>query len=237
MHTNASIFTRESSPFFQRLLLWPFLSALVVVGLIVWAGGGLGGAQGSYQTAEILVLDIDGDEVGRIEMFPLGTDGSLKLSFLRGENLAEERNFEWWQLAEREDRSGYPRIDPQSGGSGLPGAKGEDEDPAYYSESDFTNPELSQLILADGKFWLLDRPTHDSGFRFESWLVERTGRKGIVLLAGISWGVSVRNGEIAELHHPEVMQTTSRFDWEESLRISGFGSGWQIHISSQRLLP
>lgn len=181
---------------------------------------------------------LDSVQIGEIELPPLTTDGQLELSFAGMDAGAVTRfRLEWWQLAEREDRPGYPRIDPQSGGSGLPGAKGEDEDPAYYSRSDFENPELAARIFANGRFVLLDRPTHDSGFRLESWLVQRIGDKHVRRLSGVQWGITVCDGHLAALHHPRPMVWRSRFDWEESLRISGFGVGWTIEDETGRRLP
>lgn len=212
----------------SRISLIVSLAAVGLFLLVALAGLSASGLAGSSDTAMHVVLRLDGSIAGEIESRNLTPEGTLRLAFVEHGREDDGPKYEWWQLAEREDRSGYPRIDPQSGGSGLPGARGEDEDPAYYSESDYLNPELSSRIFQEEKYWLLDHPTHNSGFRFESWLVEREGPKEIVLLAGVSWGISVKNGEITALHHPQAIARMSRFDWHESLRISGFGSGWQI---------
>lgn len=200
--------------------------------------GGSGVCDGSTPGSALVPVVKDGDTLGYTNLRPLSIHGELRLAFVpEPSGGAGAPLLEWWQLAERQDRPGYPRIDPQSGGSGLPGAKGEDEDPAYYSKSDYENPELAARISAEGKYWLLDRPTHDSGFRFESWLVERTGPKSVRPLMGIRWGITVRSGEIVKLHHPEQIRRGTRFDWEESLRISGFGTGWEIQLMPKRMLP
>lgn len=206
--------------------------ALVLVGGVSRVG------EAEFSTTyELQVLDRSGNPVGKIEINPLGLDGALRLAFVKNPDLNSERKIEWWQLAKRDDRSGYPRIDPQSGGSGLPGAKGEDEDPAYYSERDFVNSVLAPLIFEEGKFWLLDRPTHDSGFRFESWLVERTGEKSVTLLTGIRWGITINDDQTISLHQPRPLTHHSHFNWHESLRISGFGSGWEISTAYHSTLP
>ncbi|MCB9357926.1 MAG: hypothetical protein H6506_02315 [Calditrichaeota bacterium] len=204
----------------------------VLLGCLFWFG------DRSTGVVHFGVLAVqDGKEpLGRVELWPLTPGGELRLAF-KPHHGANTENLEWWQLAERQDRPGYPRVDPQSGGSGLPGARGEDEDPAYYSERDFADPELSARIFADQGFWLLDRPTHDSGFNFESWLVRRTGPKSAVLLAGITWGIKLgANGQRVQ-RHPEPLRGVSRFDWEEALRISGFGSGWELSSQYQIHLP
>lgn len=185
----------------------------------------------------LTVVDEAGIDVGSLETRTLGVDGSLKLGYKSGRPETYGSEFQWWQLAERDDRPGYPRIDPQSGGSGLPGARGEDEDPAYYSAVDFKNPELAARIFEGGAYWLLDRPSHDSGFHFESWLVHRTGPKSAHPLVGISWGITVRAGEVVGRHHPQPILGRSRFDWAESLRISGFGTGWSIAMAHRPQLP
>jgi len=183
------------------------------------------------------VADGGGRPVGTIVGKQLEPDGTLRLGFASSVDDSVGLDIQWWQLAERLDRPGYPRIDPQSGGSGLPGAKGEDEDPAYYSERDYNDPELAPRIFADGKYWLLDRPTHDSGFYFESWLVRRTGAKSVVLLSGLKWGITVRNGELRELHHPLPIVGRSHFQWHDALRTSGFGAGWEITMAARPELP
>lgn len=217
--------------------LYYMLIAFCAIAL-VFLGGKTNADEAKFKgDNRLTVKDRSGSVIGEIEVNPLGRDGSLRLAFVRKPEIRNDRRFEWWQLAEREDRPGYPRVDPQSGGSGLPGAKGEDEDPAYYSESDFNNPVLAPLIFEDGKFWLLDRPTHDSGFRFESWLIERTGPKSATKLAGIHWGITVRDGKLMFLHQPTPIIQKSRFDWHESLRISGFGVGWEITAAYRFDLP
>ncbi len=209
-------------------------SAVLLVLLAGFTRVGQSEFNGPFRLA---VADEAGRHLGEIEVNPLDADGALRLGFARDPSLPETYKIQWWQLAEREDRSGYPRIDPQSGGSGLPGAKGEDEDPAYYSESDFADPNLAPLIFKEGKFWLLDRPTHDSGFRFESWLVMRTGPKSITLLQGVRWGITVKGGTLIDRHDPLPVRHLSHFDWHESLRISGFGSGWEIKSAYHSTLP
>ncbi|MCB9367731.1 MAG: hypothetical protein H6507_01270 [Calditrichaeota bacterium] len=209
------------------------LLSIAFVGFVLFAKPAIGD---NGKDEDILVYDAHGKPIGRLELLPLRSDGTLRLGFAKAAN-AGDIDIEWWQLAEREDLPGYPRIDPQSGGSGLPGAKGEDEDPAYYSKADFENPELMSRVQEGGKFWLLDRPTLDSGFRFESWLVERDGPKQATMLAGVRWGVSVDEGRITGLHDPVLIRRGSRFDIQESLRISGFGGGWEIRFANRYKLP
>ncbi len=211
------------------------MSLLLVVAVQV--GGSTSGERAELGAGTVPVVR-DRDTLGTIHLAPLSTFGDLRLGFAKREGTESNGSkLEWWQLAERQDRPGYPRIDPQSGGSGLPGAKGEDEDPAYYSVRDYENLELAARIFDAGKYWLLDHPTHDSGFRFESWLVERSGPKRVRPLVGIRWGITVREGEIVKLHHPEQIVRGTRFNWEESLRISGFGTGWEISNMPRRILP
>lgn len=228
-------FTPPDSPFISILSHrggWLVFAALLGVTAVLWGGKPVGARP------DKLPVTLGGEYLGEIELTPLSLDGQLHLGFTGGEaDVVTRYRLEWWQLAEREDRPGYPRIDPQSGGSGLPGAKGEDEDPAYYSAEDYSNPELGSRIFSDGRYVLLDRPTHDSGFRLESWLVQRLDGKHVRRLAGVQWGITVIDGALAELHHPRPMVRRSRFDWEESLRISGFGVGWTIEDEPGRKLP
>lgn len=231
--------TPPTSPFFAVFShTRPLL--LVIAGLLV-VGVHFGGSAicDSPALGSVTVPVVkDGDTLGLVELNQLSVYGELRLAFVEKPTATvRDLKLEWWQLAERQDRPGYPRIDPQSGGSGLPGAKGEDEDPAYYSSKDYENPELAARVTAEGKYWLLDRPTHDSGFRFESWLVERSGPKSIRPLIGIRWGITVHGGEIVKLHHPEQILRGTGFDWAESLRISGFGTGWEIQRMPRRTLP
>lgn len=223
------------SPFVSRHSIVVGLLAVALVSLVLLANPEFFNETNNNKTF-VQVLNNNNVKIGIIELFPLQSDGSLKLAFAPNPQLQNDK-IEWWQLAEREDLSGYPRIDPQSGGSGLPGARGEDEDPAYYTEADFLNPDLAPRIFHEGRVWLLDRPTFDSGFRFESWIVERRGPKKATLLAGVRWGVSVKNGEIEGLHHPEPIRRGTKFDIHESLRISGFGGGWDIGFANRPRLP
>ncbi|MBK6765740.1 MAG: hypothetical protein IPG71_05215 [bacterium] len=212
---------------------WPLLIAVGLTGLVLW-----GGQRSEGAAVGRLPVFAASSQIGEIELRHLSPDGQLRLGFKgAGVDAVSQHRLEWWQLAEREDRPGYPRIDPQSGGSGLPGAKGEDEDPAYYSPADFATPELAARIFAEGGLYLLDRPTHDSGFRLESWLVQRIGPKHVKRLVGVRWGITVRDGALVALHHPEPVAQRSRFDWEESLRISGFGIGWDIEDERGGILP
>lgn len=230
-HTSFAAKQETSSILFQVAVSAVFISLIMILGE---SPPTLLEVAGEYRLA---IVDSRGETLGHIEVRPLGLDGTLRLAFEPDSGTRNSSSIEWWQLAEREDRPGYPRIDPQSGGSGLPGAKGEDEDPAYYSEADLVNRELQAEIFRDGKFWLLDRPTLDSGFRFESWLVERLGPKQVRKLAGLEWGVTLKDGRIKTLRHPQPVKRKSRFDWHESLRISGFGVGWEINRATRSRLP
>lgn len=182
-------------------------------------------------------------DIGAFSDKVLTADGELNLSF--GHSAAswsypamlDTLKLEWWQIVEREDGHGYPRIDPQSGGSGLPGAKGEDEDPAYYSSENLADSTLRQRIFADGKYWLLDKPSLETSIRCESWLVERTSQKSVTFISGVSWGITARDDKVEKLHHPRQIARRSHYDWHESLRISGFGSGWEIRSAFRSALP
>jgi len=182
-------------------------------------------------------------DIGAFSDMSLTPEGELRLSFGHSAaywsypQMLDTLDLEWWQIVEREDRHGYPRIDPQSGGSGLPGAKGEDEDPAYYSNEDLANALLTQRIFADGKYWLLDKPSLENSIRCESWLVERAGPKAVTFIAGVSWGITVEHGKPVKLHHPQQITQRTRYDWHESLRISGFGTGWEIKSAYRTRLP
>lgn len=238
-HNYETITPLPAKPIFLRPCsqLTLLCAGIGLAALIILQGMARNGADSSASGDAFAVI-AGQDTLGWIIVRPLGPEGDLRLAFEPyGELGIREQEIEWWQLAERQDRPGYPRIDPQSGGSGLPGARGEDEDPAYYSVNDYTNPVLSSRVFADGKYWLLDRPTHDSGFNFESWLVKRTGPKSVTQLAGITWGITVRSDGSYTLRNPAPLRRLSRFNWEEALRISGFGSGWTIKSEHQVTLP
>ena len=234
-------------------IIW-FLAIFVVimVAILVCGGPKARNEQAKRRVESIMIKDRfpqpktivhNGHDIGGFSPMSLAEDGELKLAightaaYWSYPQMLDTLNLEWWQLVEREDRHGYPRIDPQSGGSGLPGARGEDEDPAYYSKANLEDPELRPRIFAEGKYWLLDRPSLENSIRCESWLVDRTGPKAVTFIAGVSWGITAQDGKPLKLHHPQRITQRSRYDWHESLRISGFGSGWDIKAAYHSTLP
>lgn len=167
---------------------------------------------------------LEGNLIGALELYPLGGNGELNIALdPAGETTSR---IVWWQLSERRDHLGYPRLDPQSSGSGLPGVSGEDEDPAYYTLEDLQDSALSARVHFDGKYWLRDLPSPGNGYAIESWLVHVENRT-VTPLAGISWGTETRNGQIARLYHPTRIYR-SRFIWRDVLARSGFGYNWTI---------
>jgi hypothetical protein len=176
---------------------------------------------------------LDGNLIGRLELYPLGENGELNVAFEpEGERSGE---LAWWQISERRDHSGYPRLDPQSSGSGLPGVSGEDEDPAYYTLDDLHDSTLRARMFFDGKYWLRDLPTPGNGYAIESWLVHVNDRV-VTPLAGVSWGTETQNGQIARLYHPARIYR-SRFNWRDVLARSGFGYNWTIQPISYSPTP
>ncbi len=232
----------------QPSVIWVLcVLGLVILAILIW--GGPKARQYEFRLMyghspqQIVVPCYQDHDIGVIMVVDLNESGELRLGFghpagtFTYPQMLDTLNLEWWQIVEREDRHGYPRIDPQSGGSGLPGARGEDEDPAYYSKANLEDPELRPRIFAEGKYWLLDRPSLENSIRCESWLVHRTGPKAVTFITGVSWGITAQDGKPLKLHHPQQITQRSRYDWHESLRISGFGSGWDLKTAYHSTLP
>ena len=176
---------------------------------------------------------LDGNLIGTLELYPLGSNGELNIAFNPSGKMSLSTT--WWQLSERRDHSGYPRLDPQSSGSGLPGAQGEDEDPAYFTREDLRDSTLKARIYFDGKYWLRDLPTAGNGYAIESWLVYVENHT-VTPLAGVAWGTETQNGLITRLYHPTRIYR-SRFNWNDVLSRSGFGSNWKIQPISYSPTP
>ena len=51
-------------------------------------------------------------------------------------NIINNAHLNWWQGADRPDRPGYPRVDPQNINGPLPGPGGDDNDPSYYTNNE-----------------------------------------------------------------------------------------------------
>jgi hypothetical protein len=180
---------------------------------------------------------LDGVLLGYVELRPLAMENglwSLDVYFepLNGElGIVRENNLRWWQIAEREGREGYPRIDMQRG-STLPGSPGDDDDPAYYTLSEklglgghFTPDE----IFADNKYWMRDTPQPEDGVSFETWLVKQE-ESSITRLVGFTWGIISNKGQVASVVQPMFI-TKSKYDFPAIISQSGFGSHWTDHTS------
>ncbi|MBU1637738.1 hypothetical protein KKC97_08755 [bacterium] len=214
----------------QSRLFAVFALALVGVFAVFW-GAKLSGLAKNPAFHRPVMLN--GELLGYVELRPLELKNGLWSLDVFFEPLNQNlgvvraRQLRWWQIVDREDREGYPRMDLQRGSS-LPGSPGDDDDPAYYTRDEklglggYFSP---QEIFADDKYWLRDAPQPENGASFEAWLV-RQGDHGFERLVGFEWGLDAKAGKVWRVRHPKFLND-SRYNLSQILERSGFGSSWR----------
>jgi hypothetical protein len=217
-----------------------FVIAVILLAATLWAGS-VGQSRLNPRWSQPVRLEQE--LLGYVHLRPLELENGFWTLNIYFEPLnhdlrvLREHSLRWWQIADRDNLPGYPRMDLQRGTS-LPGSPGDDDDPAYYTRREklglggYFSPEE---IFRDNKYWLRDSPAPDEGVRFEAWLV-RQGDLEIERLLGFEWGLVASPGYVERVHEPEFI-SHSRYHFPTVLKTSGFGADWKdITQSADRAL-
>ncbi|MBU0691092.1 hypothetical protein KKH18_04680, partial [bacterium] len=182
---------------------------------------------------QVIPVNKHGNIIGNVILYNLVNTGNpnnpwkVNVGFFPANgdmNIIQNCHLNWWQIAHRNDRPGYPRQDLQNGNT-LPGNPGDDNDPSYYTNDDRANNGSGWPgVYANNGWWMQDSPGPGNGINFETSLVEQINNT-VERLVTFNWGIQANGGTVTGLDHPNRINNLS-YNQPQILNNSGFGNYW-----------